>query len=391
MADWRSTLVWAGGIVLLFICLTAVAAPQFMKINYSSPFTDERLAGVAAESTSVVKVVYLPTPEPLKALYMTSCVAGTAFWRNELKNLIETTELNAIVIDIKDFTGRVAFPNEFPKLAFQRGCTVSDLKQFVAALHTSGIYVIGRISVFQDASYTQLFPELAVKNKIDGGVWLDHKGLSFIDVGAKPYWEYIVQISKDAYALGFDELNYDYVRYPSDGNMENVSYAWSSASSTRADMLESFFSYLHENLQTYNLKTSVDLFGMTMTVSHDMGIGQLFEKALPYFDYVSPMVYPSHYPATWGGFANPAEHPYEVVKIAMSRGLEREQAWLLSNNLATSTTSKLRPWLQDFDLGATYGPDQVRAQIQATYDSGLTSWMLWSAANRYTKEALLLD
>jgi len=128
---------------------------------------------------------------------------------------------------------------------------------------------------------------------------------------------------------------------------------------------------------------------MTTTVESDMGIGQLLEKALPYFDYVAPMVYPSHYPPTWNGFVNPAEYPYEVVKIAMSRGREREVILNIANGLATSTPSKLRPWLQDFNLGATYGPDKVRAQIQATYDSGLTSWMVWSAANKYTKEALL--
>ena len=122
-----------------------------------------------------------------------------------------------------------------------------------------------------------------------------------------------------------------------------------------------------------------------------MNIGQVFELTLPYFDYIAPMVYPSHYPLNWNGFANPAEYPYEVVKISMTRALEREQDWLLSNNLATSTTSKLRPWLQDFHLGATYGPDKVRAQIQATYDSGLTSWMIWNAGNKYTKEALLLE
>ncbi|OGM92033.1 MAG: hypothetical protein A3D49_00035 [Candidatus Zambryskibacteria bacterium RIFCSPHIGHO2_02_FULL_43_37] len=389
MAQWRNVLVWAGGVVLLFIFLTAAAAPRFMEIKYRSPLAEERFASAVAESSSGVEVVHLPTPEPLKALYMTSCVAGTPSWRNELKSLIETSELNAVVIDVKDFTGRIAFLNNFPKGPDQRGCTVSDLKEFVAALHSSGIYVIGRISVFQDASYSRLFPELAVENKNGGGIWLDHKGLSFIDVGAKPYWDYIVQISKDAYALGFDELNYDYVRYPSDGDMENISYVWSSASSTRADTLESFFTYLDDKLSDTGVVTSVDLFGMTMTVPHDMGIGQVFEKALPHFDYVSPMVYPSHYPATWGGFANPAEHPYDVVHIAMSEGKRREAIFNISMGLATSTPSKLRPWLQDFNLGATYGPDKVRAQIQATYDSGLTSWMLWSAANKYTKDALL--
>ena len=385
MDDWRRILVWIGGIILLFFFFANFVVPYFGRISYQNSLSVvERFASAEAAVTEI-PVVHLPTPEPLKALYMTSCVAGTPSWRTSLKELIGRTELNAIVIDIKDYTGTVTFAAE----NYGRGCTVSDLKEFIRELHTSNIYVIGRISVFQDLYYSNLHPELAVKNKSDGGVWKDHKGISFIDVGAKPYWDYIIEISKQAYDLGFDELNYDYVRYPSDGNMENVFYAWSNASSTKPEMLEGFFSYLHDNLQTSNIKTSVDLFGMTTTVESDMGIGQVLEKALPYFDYVAPMVYPSHYPSGWNGFANPAGYPYDVVHIAMSEGRKREQDWLALSNLSTSTPSKLRPWLQDFHLGATYDAAKVRAQIQATYDSGLTSWMFWSAANKYTEEALL--
>jgi hypothetical protein len=251
--------------------------------------------------------------------------------------------------------------------------------------------VIGRISVFQDSSYTKLFPEQAVRKRSDKGVWKDFKGLSFVDVGAKPYWDYIVELSTEAHALGFDELNYDYIRYPSDGKVADALYTHTVGTSTKPEMLKSFFEYLHDNLKDSEVKLSADLFGMTTTVENDMNIGQVLENALPYFDYVSPMVYPSHYPATWSGFANPAAHPYEVIKIAMTGGIKREQALNISNGLATTTVSKLRPWLQDFNLGATYGADKVRAQIQATYDVGLTSWMLWNAGNKYTAGALLSE
>ena len=306
---------------------------------------------------------------------------------------IETpdTELNAVMIDIKDYTGVVSFPNEFPKTNSGKGCVVSDLGVFIEELHKSNIYVIGRISVFQDPSYTTLFPELAVKKKSDGGVWLDHKGLAFVDVGAKPYWDYIIELSQASYALGFDELNFDYVRYPSDGNMADASYTWTTASTTKPQMLKSFFEYLHSNLKDLGAKLSVDLFGMTTTVTTDMNIGQILENALPYFDYIAPMVYPSHYPKTWGGFSNPAEHPYEVIQISMFGALQKEMAWRESNGIATSTPSKMRPWLQDFNLGATYGPDKIKAQIKATYDVGLNSWMLWSAGNKYTEQALIRE
>ena len=389
------------GVVIFFL---SYSLPSFLVSTYSSA-SPANFSGELWATSTLPLVIHLETPEPLKALYMTSCVAGTPSWRSSLKRLIETTELNAVVIDIKDYTGVVSFPNDFTKSNTGRGCVVADMREFIHALHEADIYVIGRISVFQDPSYTKLFPALAVKKKSDGEVWKDYKGLSFIDVGAKPYWDYIVEISEEAYALGFDELNYDYVRYPSDGDIKDTLYTWTMGTTTgsttstssvqassplsKPEMLKNFFEYLNDELEDIDAKLSVDLFGMTMTVNNDMNIGQLLENALPYFDYVSPMVYPSHYPATWNGFANPAEYPYEVVKIAMAKGIEREQALNIANGLATSTPSKLRPWLQDFNLGATYGPDKVRAQIQATYDVGLTSWMIWNAGNKYTAEALL--
>lgn len=361
--------------------------PNIFTASYNASDSRSELATTTEELQP--RVTHLETPEPLKAIYMTACVAGTPSWRESLKKIIETTELNAVVIDIKDYTGVVSFPNEFPKTGAERGCIVSDMREFVSELHDASIYVIGRVSVFQDSSYTKLFPELAVKKKSDGGVWKDHKGLSFVDVGAKPYWDYIVELSKESYELGFDEINYDYVRYPSDGNMQDTHYPWTVGTTTKPEMLKSFFEYLASEMSDVGAKLSVDLFGMTTTVNVDMNIGQILENALPYFDYIAPMVYPSHYPPTWNGFSNPAEHPYEVIKISMTGALEKEEVWRLANGFATTSPTKMRPWLQDFNLGATYGPDKVRAQIQATYDVGLTSWMLWSAANKYTTSALL--
>lgn len=390
------------GVAVVFFVFSSVL-PTFLASNYSPASLDLNNATLETPEILAPKVSHLETPEPLKAIYMTACVAGTPSWREDLKRLIETTELNAIVIDIKDYTGVVSFPNdlldgvETLSESSHPGCVVSDMKEFIRSLHESEIYVIGRISVFQDPTYTKLFPELAVKKKSDGTTWRDHKGLSFIDVGAVPYWDYIVRLSQEAYALGFDELNYDYIRYPSDGNLKDIAFDWTIGTTTKEEMLEGFFKHLHRELKSpmggeESLPTlSADLFGMTTTVENDMNIGQILERALPYFDYIAPMVYPSHYPPTWNGFSNPAEYPYEVVKLAMTRGREREVAFNVLNGLATSTSSKLRPWLQDFNLGATYGPDKVLGQIQATYDSGLTSWALWSAGNKYTENVLLLE
>ena len=375
--------------ISFIVLILSVLLPSLLESTYVAPVVVREQSQVAA--IQAILVSHLATPEPLKAIYMTACVAAESGWRDNFQKLIEETELNAVVIDIKDYTGVVSIPNEFPKTGTHRGCIVEDMQEFIRTLHQSGIYVIGRVSVFQDPSYTKLFPELAVKKKSDGEVWKDYKGLSFIDVGATPYWDYIVALSKEAYGIGFDEINYDYVRYPSDGNMRDTKYTWMVGTTTKPEMLKNFFEYLYNNLKDTGAKLSVDLFGMTTTAEHDMNIGQVLELALPYFDYVSPMVYPSHYPFTWNGFANPAEHPYEVVKIAMLSAVKREMVWNLLQGLASTTPSKMRPWLQDFNLGATYGPDKVQAQIKATYDVGLNSWMLWSASNQYTKEALLLE
>jgi len=387
----RPKVLWSVGLSFLFICILLLALPFLFKISYSSVLGNNETDLGVGTTTPVFVATHVETPEAVKGIYVTACVAGTPSWRENLKKLIETTELNSVVIDIKDYSGTISFLDpDFPQTNVS-GCRVSDMKEFVEELHKSDIYVIGRITVFQDPFYTKLHPELAVKKKSDGGVWKDHKGLAFIDVGAKPYWDYVVDLSKKSYALGFDELNFDYIRYPSDGNMKDTNYTWTIGSSTKPQMLKSFFSYLHDSLKDTGAKISADLFGMTTTNNDDLGIGQVLEDTLLYFDFVDPMVYPSHYPPTWNGFKNPAEHPYEVIKLSMQGGIDKEQALQASLGISTSTPSKLRPWLQDFDMGASYGVAEVRAQIKATYDIGLTSWLIWDAGNKYTTGAFLAE
>ena len=393
--------IWVGGAGIIILLLLVFVVPLAIEGRYKAISSTSATIASGTTTPVVPEVVHVSTPEAVKAIYMTSCVAGTPSWRNSLMDMIEKSELNAVVIDIKDYSGSITFVDPTLQGDTSRGCKVKDLAAFIKELHNRNIYVIGRISVFQDPFYTGTHPELAVRKLSDGGVWKDYKGLSFIDVGAKPYWDYIVTISKQSYAMGFDELNYDYVRYPSDGKISDIKLTWatvqstgasSTASSTvqamtKADILKSFFVYLHGEMKDTGAKLSVDLFGMTTTNTDDMGIGQVLENTFAYFDYVDPMVYPSHYPAGWNGYQNPATHPYEVVKIAMTSARARELAWDVANGVATSTPSKLRPWLQDFDLGAPYGVAEVQAQIKATYDSGLTSWLSWDAGNKYTPAA----
>jgi len=371
---------------------------------------------------SVPRVAHQETPEPLHAIYMSQCVVGTRSFRDMLVSFIESTQLNAMVIDIKDYSGTIGFPTEDPRFdsASLAHCGARDMKDFIKSLHDKGIYVIGRVTVFQDPFYTKQFPAQAVQSvSRPGEPWKDYKGLSFVDVSSKAYWDYIVTFSKEAYNIGFDELNYDYIRYPSDGPMKDAEYI----NNNRAVALETFFKYLYDNVHPTGVKMSADLFGYTTVLSDDLGIGQQLERTLPYFDYVAPMVYPSHYNKGFAGLSNPNNDPYKVVFTSMAEAVRRSLApetavrtisgeaifkdeiipatadYDPSTGSGQATTTKkvatglytkdvhsklkLRPWLQDFDYGKDYLPEDIAAQIKATEDAGLTSWFFWDPANKY--------
>lgn len=329
-------------------------------------------------------VTHLDTPPSVKAVYMTSWVAGTPSLRSRVVRLIEESELNALVIDIKDYSGKISFQADDPLIAGYGAIEnrIPDIKEFIGELHDKGIYVIGRISVFQDPHIAALRPDLAVQSKKTKSPWRDFKGLSWVDPASREVWEYTAAIGKVSYEVGFDELNLDYIRFPSDGDMRDISYPAYNASTTRkSQQIEEFFSFISRTLRRETgAALSADLFGMTTTNRDDLNIGQVLERAALHFDYIAPMVYPSHYPPGFLGMQNPAAEPYRVVKYSLDRARERLRA-------ATST-ARLRPWLQDFDLGAEYTPEMVRAQIKATYDASVNSWMLWDPSNIYTKEAL---
>jgi hypothetical protein len=335
---------------------------------------------------SGIPVTHIKTPESVKSLYMTAWVAGTQSMRDHVIDLLNTTETNAVVIDIKDATGRVAFTieNEPFKSLGSPDNRIPDIRDLIGRLHEKGIYVIGRVATFQDPYLIKKWPEEAVKTKTDKTVlWCDRKGIGWFDAGSHKVWDYVIALARESYAVGFDEINFDYVRFPSDGNMNDIYFPHSDGK-VKSDVLESFFKYADEQLHTPDnpLVISADLFGMVTTNTDDLGIGQVLEKALPHFDFIDPMVYPSHFPDTWNGYGNPAEHPYEVIKKTMDTAVARAVAM-------GEDPKKLRPWLQDFNLGATYTAEMVRAQIKATYDAGLSSWLIWDPRNVYTKAALV--
>jgi len=407
--------------------MSGCVAFVFLGFAFSAHNSYDYVAAVPASFDEVEKeevnqeMLHIETPEQVKAIYMTSCVAGTPSFREKLVSLINETEINSVMIDIKDYTGTISYnpSNEELRHMWENArCGTSDMKEFIKSLHYDGIYVIGRVTVFQDPHLTSIRPDLAVKFASTGEVWKDHKGLSFTDVSAKEVWDYHIAIAKDAYGIGFDEINFDYIRFPSDGPMDDIYFPFSK-DTPKAVALEKFFAYLHENLKETGMVTSADIFGMTTTNTDDLNIGQVLERVLPYFDYVAPMVYPSHYPKDFNGWSNPNDYPHEVVEFAMASAVKRSESTVSSvetlyteyvppveDNLETLeineardgyykkpsfSRDKLRTWIQDFDYGGDYGPEEVRAQIEASYDAGVKSFMIWDPGNTYTREALKND
>ncbi len=360
------------------------------------PFSE--FAGLASSSSSAdaeVVVTHLQTPKPLRGIYMTSWVAGIPSWRNKLIAMADRTEINAFVIDVKDYSGHLSFQTGDPVLA-QMGVEeprIRGMRGFLAQCHAHHIYTIARITVFQDPVFSKKYPQLSVQTHA-GQLWRDRNGLSYVDPYSKPFWDYIIRIADGCVKAGFDEINFDYIRFPTDGNMRDMVFPISGAVSsahlasgnasanisvrahTKGYALQAFFKYLHQNTRSWGIPISADLFGMVLTSHDDLNIGQMLEVALPEFDYICPMIYPSHYPPGFKGYGNPAQYPYEIVRYVLGIGGTRADKMGMK--------SKLRPWLQDFNLGARYDAAKIIAQKKATYDAGLDSWLMWDPRNRYT-------
>jgi len=370
-------------------------------------------------------------PEIIKAVYVTGYSAGVKSYINYLTDIFQTTEINAVVIDIKGSSGYISYASNVKEAKEYNlsSNAISDIDSLIRFLHDKNIYVIGRIAVFEDPLYSKARPDIAVYEKVptvnpskilDGEaigkkiLWRDNNGLSWLDPASTDVWDYNISIAKEALNNhGFDEINFDYIRFPSDGNMENLDFPVWDQKIPKHEIIKEFFRYTRAQLQ--GEKISADLFGQTTINKDDMGIGQVIEDALENFDYISPMVYPSHYINGFIGFQNPTDHPYEVVKYSMENAVSRKSAYLevkenavLQNSEASGTPAeiaqqalssdvfklaKFRPWLQDFNMGAIYNAEMVKQEITATQDAlgeEYVGYMLWNPSNVYTKGAIEL-
>ncbi|MEX0877733.1 MAG: putative glycoside hydrolase [Candidatus Spechtbacterales bacterium] len=308
----------------------------------------------------------IPDPGQVKAIHLSYGTYNSSRFSDILAE-IENSEVNAIIFEMKNPVGWVALDDDFH---------VSVLEELLPELNRRGIYTIARMVIFQDPVVVGQNPDFAIKNSATGGPWADYKGVVWADPTNKAVWEYNVDIAKKALDVGFNEINFDYIRFPTDGPLSLVQYSNLDEFGTRENTIVNFAKYAKEELGI-NSVLSVDVFGITF-IGDQKVIGQSIAKLAPYVDVIMPMPYPSHYPDGFIGYANPADHPYEIMHYTMELGMKK----LEGHNVI------VRSWLQDFDLGAFYNDHEIKEQIRAVEEFDMEGWALWNASNRYTWSAV---
>ncbi len=323
-----------------------------------------------------------PKPEFVKGIYLTAWTAGGTKKLDRLLAMIGRTELNAVVIDVRD-SGQMYFKTGIP-LAEESGATtlaVADPKALFEKLREHKVYPIARIACFRDKYVPKKHPELAVRFK-DGRLWKDRSGNTWLDPYNRKNWEYLAQTVDFAVGLGFAEIQLDYVRFPSEGRVSSMAFpgkaSYPDKEAKPGDVIARFCAYLRKRVKERGKAFSADIFGIISSGTADQGIGQTLEKVAAPFDVVCPMVYPSHYARGEYGIANPHTSPYAIVKKS-----------LMDFKRRLPKGANVRPWLQDFSLfRVRYGAPQVKAQIKAARECGYQEYLLWNAGNRYTEAAL---
>lgn len=333
--------------------------------------------------------------ENVKGVYMTAFIANSQSpvvikIRDDIKKLIFETELNAIVIDVKEAYG--------PNLP-------NSLKKLIEEFKEKDIWVIARICVFRDSSLIKEKPNLYLQSK-KGGFWKDNSGNFWLDPASPEVLQYIIEFSKRAIDFGFDELQFDYIRFPSDGDLEDIVFPFYNKKKSKWKVIQEFMEGLTQELKTHKpeIILSIDLFGLVVLEHNVPEIGQRLEDSAKFFDFLSPMLYPSHF---YGGFQIgkdlkrnlPALYfPYEaedISKVVSNHPYEVVYRSILSAKdylRSLKSKAKIRPWLQDFSLkadserGIYYDAEKVKAQIKAAEDSGASGWLLWNPANIYSEE-----
>lgn len=313
-----------------------------------------------------------PTVDPaeIRSLYTPSWIFANPEKRKALIATAKAGNANALVIDVKDTTG-VVMPE--------------GLKDWVQEVKDAGLVPIARVVCFQDNGWAKEHPQWALQNA-DGSLWI-HKGLYWLDPAAPQNAEHILDISKQAMDLGFEEINLDYIRFPTDGNVDAIRYPVYVRDTPRAPVIAQALKTIRDGIKEKNphVTLSADLYAFSFLVKGDVGIGQQITTLGPSVDVIAPMIYPSHYSAGNFGFKNPAAYPYEVTDGTLESGIA------MLNTLPEDQRPIVRPWIQAFDMGAEYTPALIKASRQAVIDNtGHDSWMAWNATATYDPRGLAL-
>lgn len=345
-----------------------------------------RAYGYMRTSVSVAMFAYpgfdiALTPFKPKALYLSSLGIADRRLRDAALHLAQTSEVNALVIDLKSDRGQVGFRATVPlalSIGAEHSAVIGDLPALVGALHQQGLYTIARIVVFKDNVLALAHPELAVKT--DGGaIWHDRDGMAWADPSSPDVWNYNIDLAVEAARSGFDEIQFDYIRFP-DAN--GLALPSGRTQANRVAAISGFLALARQRLAPYNVFTAADAFGYVCWNLDDTGVGQTLTTLLPWVDYLSPMLYPSSFQFGIPGERDPVARPYEVVYRSLEQALSR----------AHVPAVRLRPWLQAFGDYAfhhgEFGGTEIHAQISAAGQAGTDGWMLWNPRNAYTMQGL---
>ncbi|HEX9310446.1 MAG TPA: putative glycoside hydrolase, partial [Gemmatimonadaceae bacterium] len=305
-----------------------------------------------------------------------------------LIDVAKKTEVNALVIDVKDDRGFVLYRSSVP-LAREIGADTADghwmsrskLRGVLDTMTAHGIYPIARIVVAKDPLLAGKKLELAIKRKTDLKPWIDKNGNPWLDPHQRIVWQYAADLAREAYEVGFSEVQFDYVRFPDEKRLMTEAVYPLANGRSRSQVIREQLGFLRRALRPLPLRVTADVFGLTATDTTDMGIGQKWEMFIDQVDVVLPMIYPSHFARGSYRLRNPNAHPYKTIDNALKDALERTRP--------VANAAKIIPWYQDFTLGAPhYYAAQIRAQKKAGYDNGFQSWILWNPKSNYTVAAL---
>ncbi len=323
-------------------------------------------------------------PAVVHGLYLNAWVFSSSRFYDLLR-LADTTEINTFVIDVKDDTGYLTYRSAVPtavEIGANGRIRASDVRDRLAALQARGIHPVARIVVAKDPLLAKRKPEWAIHDT-QGGLWRDRQGNAWVDAHQDSVWIYAAELAKEAVLIGFAEIQFDYLRFPDEPRwlLDRAVFPGKRAGESQRGAIRRNVALMRSRTADLGVPFTLDLFGLTTSADGDLGIGQAWEDLAPLADVVLPMVYPSHYRRGAYGIAHPNASPYATVRRALEDGLRR--------NARLANAPRIRPYLQAFSIfRVRYTPEEIRAQIRATEELGLTDWVLWNARGVYPPGAL---